>query len=173
MRKLFAIFAFLAVVPLAPCFAADGAGHPMQDRLLDKMVGHWTLAGTIAGRPAHHTVDAQWILDHQFLQLHELGAVDPKTGKREYEALPTIGYDDTSERYVAHWLDVFGGRFSETLGYGTRKGDEILFVFEYPDGPFHTSFRWDGAKNQWRWQMKQKGQDGKWTPFADLVMSKI
>ncbi len=161
------------MVPVAPCFAADGAGHPMQDQLLDKMVGHWTLTGTIAGRPAHHTVDAQWILDHQFLQFHELGAVDPKTGKREYEVLPTIGYDDTSERYVAHWLDVFGGRFSETLGYGTRKGDEILFVFEYPDGPFHTSFRWDGAKNQWRWQMKQKSRGGKWTPFADLVMSKI
>jgi hypothetical protein len=41
-----------------------------------------------------------------------------------------------SERYVAHWIDVFGGRFSETLGYGKRAGDEIDFIFEYPDGPF-------------------------------------
>lgn len=33
-----------------------------------------------------------------------------------YEAMVFIGYDNTSERYVVHWIDVFGGRFSETLG---------------------------------------------------------
>lgn len=35
-----------------------------------------------------------------------------------------------SERYVAHWLDVFGGRFSETLGFGKREGNSIRFLFE-------------------------------------------
>jgi hypothetical protein len=53
-----------------------------------------------------------------------------------------VGYDNTSERYVAHWLDVYGGRFSETLGYGRRSSDSIEFVFEYPAGPFHTTFSW-------------------------------
>ena len=72
MKKLFVILAALAAASFGACFAAgDGEGHPMQDRLLDKMVGHWMLTVTIGGQPTHHTVDAQWILDHQFLQLHE------------------------------------------------------------------------------------------------------
>jgi hypothetical protein len=31
-----------------------------------------------------------------------------------------LGFDHRSERYVAHWIDMFGGRASETLGFGTR-----------------------------------------------------
>jgi hypothetical protein len=54
-----------------------------------------------------------------------------------------IGYDNMSERYVVHWIDVFGVRFSETLGYGKRVGNEIDFIFEYPDGPFRTNLIWD------------------------------
>jgi hypothetical protein len=82
-----------------------------------------------------------------------------------------VGYDNTSERYVAHWNDVFGGRFSETLGYGTRAGNEIRFVFEYPDGPFHTTFRWNPETHQWKWLMQQKNKSGLLTEFADLTLT--
>ncbi|HEY8226282.1 MAG TPA: hypothetical protein VIG25_13455 [Pyrinomonadaceae bacterium] len=34
----------------------------------------------------------------------------------QYEAMVFIGYDNTSERYVAHWIDIFGGRFSKDEG---------------------------------------------------------
>jgi len=37
---------------------------------------------------------------------------------------------------VLHHLAIFGGRYSETLGYGARNGNEVRFVFEYPDAPF-------------------------------------
>jgi hypothetical protein len=37
-----------------------------------------------------------------------------------YQAAVFIGFDNTSERYVAHWIDAGGGRFSETLGFGKR-----------------------------------------------------
>jgi hypothetical protein len=82
-----------------------------------------------------------------------------------------IGYDNVSERYVAHWLDVYGGRFSETLGYGTRSGDQIEFVFEYPDGPFRTTFRWMADKKQWQWQMRTKNSAGKWVDFSNLTLT--
>jgi hypothetical protein len=171
IRKI-AIAALLALA--TPCTAApaDGIDAVLSDPLLDHLTGHWQLAGTVQGKPAMHTVDAQWILGHQFLQIHELGALDPKTGKPTYEAFPTIGYDNTSDRYVAHWLDVFGGRFSETLGYGTHSGNAIDFVFEYPDGPFHTSFTFDPAHDQWRWHLTQKNAQGQWTDFADMTMSR-
>ena len=46
----------------------------------------------------------------------------------------------------------------------------MQFVFEYPDGPFHTTFRWNPVNNTWQWQMKQKGKEGKWGVFADLQL---
>jgi hypothetical protein len=110
----------------------DGPQRTFQDELLDKMAGRWKLAGTVRGQSTEHLVEARWVLNHQFLQIHEKGTAAPKTAGPAYEANVMIGYDNTSERYVAHWIDIFGGRFSETLGYGTRSGDQIEFVFEYP-----------------------------------------
>jgi hypothetical protein len=149
----------------------DGVDAVFTDPLLDKMVGHWAMTGKLLGQPAKHSVDVEWVLNHQFLEIHEVGPIDRKTGKPEYEAMPLIGYDNMSERYVAHWIDVFGGRFSETLGYGKRTGNEIDFIFEYPDGPFHTNFTWDAAHAKWHWQMTQKSASGQWNSFADLMLT--
>ena len=68
-------------------------------------------------------------------------------------------------------LTYSAGVFSETLGYGKRVGDEIDFIFEYPDGPFRTNLIWDAALGQWHWQMTQKNASGQWTAFADLTLS--
>jgi hypothetical protein len=155
-----------------PAPALDGSQVIFHDSLLDKMAGKWNLGGTIRGRKVEHTVEAEWVLNHQFLRVHEKGVVDSKTPGLVYEAIVMIGYDNASERYVAHWTDIYGGRFSETLGYGVRSGDEINFVFEYPDGPFHTTFRWLPAKSQWQWLMKTKNASGQWADFSDLMLTR-
>ncbi len=91
----------------------DGPKHIFYDDLLENMLGSWHLNGRIAGRQMEHTVDADWALNHQFLRIHEKEVV---TGdKLPYEVIVMIGYDNASERYVAHWMDIFGGRFSETF----------------------------------------------------------
>ncbi|HLO00023.1 MAG TPA: DUF1579 family protein [Pyrinomonadaceae bacterium] len=84
-----------------------------------------------------------------------------------YEAMVFIGYDNASERYVAHWIDVFGGRFSESLGYGTRAGNSIRFVFEYPDGPFLNTFTWNAETRTWTFLMQHKNAAGMWVRFAE------
>ena len=43
------------------------------DPLLDKMLGHWTMNGKLLGQPTTHTVEAKWILNHQFLKIHGWG----------------------------------------------------------------------------------------------------
>ncbi len=43
-----------------------------------------------------------------------------------------------SERYVVHWVDVFGGRFSETPGYEKRVGNEIDYHVHSAHCPLHT-----------------------------------
>lgn len=69
-------------------------------------------------------------------------------------------------------MDVFGARYSETLGYGTRDGNDLRFVFEYPDGPFHTRWHWLPESQSWEWQLEQKDKTGKWKPFADLKLTR-
>lgn len=170
--KLYAIALFLVAVsaiafPQEPSPALDGANHTFHDELLDKLAGRWRLSGTVTHKTAEHSIDAQWVLNHQFLEVHEKDLATPPA----YEAIVMIGYDNASERYVAHWIDVFGGRFSETLGYGTRSGDQLELVFEYPDGPFHTTFRWISDKKQWQWQMRTRNGAGKWVDFANMTLT--
>jgi len=143
-----------------------------RDDLADHMVGTWKLQGPVMGRDAHHEVEAEWVLNHQFLRIHEKTEAGAPGSEQRYEAMWFLGYDSISERYVLHLLDVFGGRFSETLGYGVRDGNAIRFVFEYPDGPFHTVFQWSPEKDTWEWLMTQKDKGGKWSTFADLKLAR-
>ena len=140
----------------------DGPGRVFQDSLVERLVGDWTMPGTIQGEAVTFSLHAEWVLNHQFLRLDMRNVTDPSA----YEAAVYIGRDNTSERYVAHWLDVFGGRWSETLGYGTKVGNEIRFVFEYPDGPFHTTFTFDARTGRWALLMRNRAPDGTWREFA-------
>jgi len=76
-----------------------------------------------------------------------------------------------SERYVVHWIDVFGGRFSETLGYGKRVGNEIDFIFEYPDGPFRTNFIWNATRGPMALADDAENTSGQWTTLPNLTLS--
>ena len=86
--------------------ALDGPGRVFKDELLDKLVGNWKATGKIGNRAVEYQIKADWTLKHQFLEVHMTDAATPPA----YEARVFIGYDNTSERYVAHWIDAFGGR---------------------------------------------------------------
>jgi hypothetical protein len=134
-----------------------------KDPLLDNLVGRWDAPGLVHGRDVHSTLTAQWVLDHQFLELKLEDTATPSA----YDAWIFIGYDFRSERYVVHWLDVYGGRSSETLGYGTRAGESVRFVFEYGDGPFRNALTWMPAEKGWHWLIESKDQAGRWKTFAE------
>jgi hypothetical protein len=166
LGMLIALLSMLVPVPLGAQTSAE-----WRDDLVDHMTGTWKMEGQILGRVAHHEVQAEWVFDHQFLRILEKTAAGAPASEQHYEATWFLGYDPVSERYVLHLLDVFGARYSETLGYGTRDGNAVRFVFEYPDGPFHTTFRWSPEKESWQWVMEQKGKEGKWTNFADFKLT--
>ena len=149
-----------------PAPPLDGAHRLFQDSLFDRLTGAWSMSGVVRGRPATLTASAAWVLNHQFLRLDMRDVNDPPA----YEANVYIGYDNTSERYVAHWLDNFGGRFSETLGFGRRSGNAITFTFEYPDGPFLTTFTLDPHAGMWAMLMQDRGPTGEWREFAHYAL---
>src|SRR5271154_818427 len=117
---------FLALPTLIPLVAQSPA--EWRDDLVDHMIGTWKLEGQVMGHDAHHDVEAEWVLSHQFIRLQEKTSADAPASEKRYEAIWFLGYDSVSERYVLHLLDVFGARFSETLGYGTRDTNAIRFA---------------------------------------------
>lgn len=140
------------------------------DDLVDKLVGTWDMQGDVLGRPAHHRITAQWVLAHHFLEVHEETNPNAPPSESKYDALWYLGYDGVTGHYVLHLMDLFGGRFSETLGNGTRIGDQLRFSFQYPDGPFRTSWTWHPESKSWNWHMEQSDKSGKWATFADFSM---
>src|ERR1700679_3405176 len=172
MMRIAFLIALTAAL-LFPAVAVAQVPDPWHDDLVDHhLAGTWKMEGNVMARAAHHDVRAEWVLNHEFLRIEEKTSNGAPSTERPYDTIWFLGYDPVSERYVLHLMDQFGGRFSETLGYGVRDGNTIRFVFEYPDGPFHTTYKWDPEKNTWEWLMEQKDKNGKWTSFADLKLSR-
>ena len=152
--------------PAAP--PSDARGRVFHDSLFQRLAGDWTMTGAVRGRPVTYRLRAEWVLEHTFFKLEMQDAAEPP----QYQAIVYIGFDDVGDRYVAHWIDIFGGRFSETLGYGTREGNSVRFEFEYPEGPFHTTFILDDATKRWRIEMKDRGAEGAWREFATYLLER-
>lgn len=87
----------LAVL-LTPFACAQQA--PMNSPLLDHLAGQWVLSGTIAGGPVTHDVDADWVLDHHYLRIHEVSRDKNDQGKPKYEALVFIGWNEKPKQYA-------------------------------------------------------------------------
>lgn len=139
-----------------------------EDPLLEKITGTWSATGNIGGDNIAYHLEAHWVLNHQFI---ELSMVDT-AATPQYAANVFIGYDCVSERYVAHWIDNFGARFSETLGYGTRTGQSLAFRFEYPEGPFINQFIYNIETDTWQFHTTTKNSKGVWVTFGDIFLKR-
>lgn len=150
----------------APQPTLDGPAHPLQDPLLDQLVGTWTMTGSVRGRKVTYATHAEWVFNHQFMKIDMRDVATPPS----YDASFYLGYDNLSSRYVMHLVDVFGGRWSETLGFGQKDKDAITILFEYPDGPFRTTFT--RTASGWNVDMRERTAGGEWRDFASYTLTK-
>ena len=150
---------FLAAVPLA------AAPPPaLKDRFLDNFVGDWSVVRKMGnGRTIESSVRGEWVLRHQFIQLH-YGAGEKEP---EYEALVFIGFDETAKNYVCHSVDVFGGRYS---GLGRGKLDPNLlgieFRFDSKKGSLTNRVGFDPETKIWTSLIRQE-ENGQWKTLAE------
>ncbi len=159
---------FLLTIP-AP--AQQGT---FQDSLFDHLAGQWVMSGTIQGKETIHDVIAEWVLGHQYMQIHEVSQEKNADGSPAYEATVFIGWDKTSSRYACLWLDVTGGGglTGQAIGHGKRSGDEIPFLFKGGDGSiFRTNFVYDRNADTWRWLMDGE-ENGELQSFARLTLTR-
>jgi len=148
--------------PPTPETPVHGPQTRFDDDLLEHLTGDWKLSRRIRQQLVENQVHVEWILNHQFLQIHMKDIQTPS----EYEALVHIGYEHEHQRYVIYWLDTFGGRFSEK-GYGTRHGQSLRFVFQYPDGLLHNTFTCNAEDHTWHSLIEQQDKQGQWSVFAE------
>jgi hypothetical protein len=168
MLKSICIFLFASVVSLGAIAQEPQQAQQqgLKDALLDELEGQWCMNGTLMGEPVEYNLDASWVLGHQFLLLEMREVSNPP----QYEAAIFIGYDDSGDQYVVHWLDQFGAKPSATLGYGERDKNSIRLLFDYPSSQFRDTFTFDDDSGQWHFYIEAKKADGSWSEFADYTV---
>jgi hypothetical protein len=135
--------------------AALAQSPPVSSPLLDHLAGSWVLQGTIAGQPSTHDIDAEWVLEHHYLRVHEVSREKTDKGEPRYEAFIFIAWNDSPKQYSCAWLDVYGGLSPVSIGVAAVKDSDIPFVFkdEHGDVVFNNDFIYDGKTDTWQWIM--------------------
>ena len=160
--RTIAASALLIAMTLARISATDSA--PLADPLLNDLVGNWNVNGMVLGKAVHQPMNGSWVLGHQWVLLRFTGS---------YVANVYIGYDAPGKRYVAHWLDMFGGSGANAVGFGTlRRRNEIVFHFAYPGQPFETTFRYSAGTGTWHIHYRYQDKHAVWKIFGDETLSR-
>jgi hypothetical protein len=121
MRQL-----FVCLLLITPAFAQAPA--PASDELMDHLAGAWKMEGTVMRQDAHHDVQAEWVLNHQFLRIQEKTSAQAPSAERPYEATWYLGYDPTSELYVLHLLDIRPAVLRNTWIWNPRRKCDPLHL---------------------------------------------
>ena len=146
----------LLLVTLALPLVAQAPGPAAMDSLLDRLVGHWRMTGTVRRKPVTYTMDGTRTLQRRFVELHMEDTHRPATD----EARVFIGVDSAGRRYIAHWLDRFGAAFSIPPATGQACGDTLVLDFPYPDGAFRDTFVYNLPADTWHFRLESADSAG-------------
>jgi hypothetical protein len=171
MKTTPAILALLFILSVS----ASAQEPAPKDPLLDRLSGNWVLQGTIAGHETTHDIESEWVLNHEYLRLHETSREKDAKGQPAYEAIIFIEWDTSLNEYLCLWLDsTGGGGLSVPTAHGKRGNDQIVFVFkgkDEKDGGVQTTFAYNKAADSWNWLIDNES-GGKLTPFARVKLTR-
>ena len=141
----------------------DTTDWRFHDDLLNHLVGKWDITGVFYGRPDKGTLEAEWVMDHQYLRIHEKSEeVIPEINK-PYETEFFIGFNRNSKRYVVHEMDVCGSTLNEGFYFAHRTGNELKL--EKIRDSLRCSvqrFTWEPASGGWHIEVRLvRNVDGK------------
>ncbi len=173
MKFILAALLFAFSVPPVALQAQQSPSPVRKGSLLDHMTGHWVLRGVVAGQPTVHDVDVDWVLNREYLRLHEISRERSPNGSPAYEAIVFVGWDAAAHEYTLLWLDTTSGAGlnSPAIGRGKLSGNQIAFLFKSHEGNFHTTFAYDKSSGTWQWIMDGE-ENGKLAPFARLKLTR-
>ena len=164
------VIAFAALLAATPALAQQAT---FNDPLVDHLAGKWVLTGQMDKGQVTHDVTAEWVLAHQYLEIHETSREKSKDGSPVYQAKVFIGWDAGKKIYDVVWLDDYGSISTQSLGYAKPNGNSLAFVFQDRDDPntFHTTFTWHPETGTWAMDMDSVTAAGKAEPFARTTLT--
>ena len=160
----------IAVLMLTSFTRAQGPPAPLHDPFLDHFVGDWRVERKMGnGRTEQTSVHGEWVLKHQFIQVH-YGSAEAAL---EYQAFVFVGFDEAAKNYVCHWVDVFGGHYSE-LGRGKIDPNLISLEFRFvpKNGELTNKFMFDPQTKTWTSLIRQQ-EKGEWKTFAEEKWTRV
>ena len=170
MKTTLAILALLFMTS----FSASAQEPTRRDPLLDHLAGSWVLQGTIAGHETTHDIESEWVLNHEYLRLHEIAREKNVRGQPAYEAIIFIEWNESSKEYKCLWLDsTAGGGLSGPIALGKRGNDEITLLFgsKDKDSGIRTTFAYTKGSDTWNWLIDNE-DGGKLTAFARVKLTR-
>jgi hypothetical protein len=177
MARIRATIGMLGSVLFCFCVSVSAAAEmpSAATALLNHLTGNWVLRGTIAGKPTTHDVQAVWVINHEYLQLHEISREKNASGGPAYEAIVYIGWDTKAKQYTCLWLDSTSGDglSSGVIGRASPAGDSIPFVFTLSaSDQIRTRFSYDKTAGTWQWLIDSV-TDGRTQPFANVTLNRV
>jgi hypothetical protein len=172
MKRMVGLLCFVAEMSIAAVGFGQQPAPPTPTQLLDHLAGHWVLTGDVAGKETTHDVEAAWVLNREYLRLHEVSRETKANGDPAYEAIVFISWDMKAQEYRCLWLDnTEGGGLSVPTARAKREEHAIPFVFVVSGGELHTTFTYYKTSDRWNWTIDDV-KDGKTDRFADLTLSR-
>ena len=147
---------------------------PPPGPLSDQLIGKWLLEGTIGGKQATHDVDAEWVLNREYIRLHEVSRAKNADASAAFEAIIFLEWQAKVGEYVCLFLDSTegGGISSGILARGKPTPDKIPLIFNLPGNEkIHTTLVYEKSSDTWQWLIDNE-KDGKQEPFARLRMTR-
>jgi hypothetical protein len=162
--------------PLTGATASD-EGHTLVIEegppLLTRLIGTWTLAGTIAGKPTVHTVKAVWSLHDNYVRLEEKSLEPDSKGRPAYEATVFVGWNQHTHTYVCIWLDSTEVVNGVVSCEAQPTPNAIPFLFRDGQGKtiFSNTFTYHPATDQWDWALDEVDEATR-TSFARVTLNR-
>ena len=103
------------------------------DSLLNKLTGKWILEGRIEGKETIHDIDAERVLNGQYVQIKEVSREKDEKGNPLYEAVVYLCWQESKQQYFCLWLDNTSneGITNGVIGSAKQNGDNIELLFKY------------------------------------------
>ena len=152
----------ILVLVVLPIFGAFAQATQPIGPLEEQLIGHWVLQGTLGGKETTHDVDAVWVLNREYVQLHELSRAKKPDGTPEYEAIIYIEWQERTHQYSFLWLDstAGGGISANIIAHASPEGNKIPFVYQVKgDETFHNTFTYDKGADSWEWLLEDHKGD--------------
>jgi hypothetical protein len=170
--RILRLICCLAVVSLAVTGNAQDADAPRL--LLEHLTGDWVLTGVLGKKPAVHDVHAEWVLNHEYIRLHESSREKKQNGEPAYEAIIFISWDPKAQQFACLWLDNTEGGGLSAEGIAYAKPKEFSIPFEWVQSgavTLRNTFSYNAKLDTWRWAIDNVTK-GKAAPFGDVTLTR-